>query len=339
VNRVTPVPVVEVSVPPRRLDFDASLPPIVLDFDGSVPPSAPDERRIPLEAWRERIGFGCSRHDFACLEACLDRVMPEKHGPVFLGSGDFHHVTLALLRRFIRACAPAPASLDLVILDNHPDNMLYPFGVHCGSWAGRAAALEAVRHVHAAGITSPDIGLLHAWENDCRPFLRKKLTWWSIGRRAPLPALIAGKEHARRFRSADALLAAFLPRLRDMEHVYLSVDKDVLHADAACTGWDQGLFRPEHLEAVAACCAKRLVGVDVCGDYARRSYRSIAKRLLCRLDGLEDAPPADERSIRERGRDINLKILEALRGEKKSRSGVYSLPQLNGSSPSCPSTL
>jgi hypothetical protein len=295
------------------LNFHAPAPPLVLDFDASVLPLGPDELRIPLETWRERIGFGCSRRDFACLEACLDRVMPGEHGPVFPGGGDFHHVSLALLRRRIRARASAPASIDLVILDNHPDNMLYPFGVHCGSWAGRAAALEAVRHVHVVGITSPDIGLLHAWENDCRPFLRKKLTWWSIGRRAPLPALIAGKEHARCFRSADALLAAFLPRLPDVESVYLSVDKDVLHPDAAYTGWDQGRFLPDHAEAVAMCCRGRLVGVDICGDYARRSYRSIGKRLLCRLDGLTDDPPADERGIRERGRDINLKILNALR--------------------------
>jgi hypothetical protein len=324
VNRDTPTPAFgaplpapgldfNASAPPLVLDFNASAPPLVLDFDASVLRIGPDEQRIALGAWRERIGFGCSRRDSARLEAFLDRVMPEAHGPVFLGSGDFHHVSLALLRRLIRAHAPVPASLDLVILDNHPDNMLYPFGVHCGSWAGRAAALEAVRHVHVAGITSPDIGLLHAWENDCRPFLRKKLTWWSVGRHAPFPAWIAGKEHARCFRSADALLAAFLPRLRDMESVYLSVDKDVLHPDAAYTGWDQGLFRPEHVEAVAACCAGRLVGVDICGDYARRSYRSIGKRLLCRLDGLEDAPPADELDVRERGRDINVKILEALR--------------------------
>ncbi|MDR2668412.1 MAG: hypothetical protein LBC14_00490 [Desulfovibrio sp.] len=302
-----------VSRPSLALDFNASAPPLVLDFDASVLPLEPDERRIPLGEWRERIGFGCSRRDFARLETFLDRAMPAAHGPVFLGSGDFHHVSLALLRRLIRAHASAPASLDLVILDNHPDNMLYPFGVHCGSWAGRAAALEAVRHVHVAGITSPDIGLLHAWENDCRPFLRKKLTWWSVGRHAPLPSLIAGKEHARCFRSVDALLAAFLPRLRDMENVYLSVDKDVLHPDAVYTGWDQGLFRPEHVEAVAACCAGRLVGVDICGDYARRSYRSIGKRLLCRLDGLEGAPPVDAQRIGERGREINVKILEALR--------------------------
>jgi hypothetical protein len=286
---------------------------VVLDFDASVPPLRPEERRIALGEWRERIGFGCSRRDFARLEARLDAVMPAEHGPVFIGSGDFHHVALALVRRAIRLRAPAPASLDLVILDNHPDNMLYPFGVHCGSWAAGAAAPEAVRHVHVVGLTSPDIGLRHAWENDCRPFLRKKLTWWSVGRRAPLPALIAGKAHARRFPSVDALLAAFLPCLRDMESVYFSVDKDVLHPGAAYSGWDQGLFQPEHLEAVLACRAGRTVGADICGDYARRAYRSTWKRLLCRLDGLEDSPPVDESGVRERAGEINRRILEALR--------------------------
>jgi hypothetical protein len=285
---------------------------LVLDFDASVPPLGPDEKRIALGAWKERIGFGCSLKDFARLEVCLDGVMPEEHGPVFIGSGDFHHVSLALVRRLARIKALAPASLNLVILDNHPDNMLYPFGLHCGSWAGRAAALEAVRHVDVVGITSPDIGLRHAWENDFRPFLRKRLTWWSIGRRAPLPALIAGPAHARSFSSVDALLAAFLPLLRDMENVYFSVDKDVLHPDAAHSGWDQGLFRPEHLEAVLRCRAGRPAGVDICGEYARRSYRSVFKRLLCRLDGLADSPPAVEGGVTAGSRKNNLKILEIL---------------------------
>jgi arginase family enzyme len=308
---------------------------LVLDFDASVPFAGPEERRIALGAWREGIGFGCSLREFARLEAYLDGVMPVEHGPVFIGSGDFHHVALALLRRATLTQGFAPASLDLVILDNHPDNMFYPFGLHCGSWVGRAAALEAVRHVHVVGVTSSDIGILHAWENDFRPFLRKKLTWWSVGRRAPLPALLAGEEHARSFPSVDALLAAFLPRLRDMENVYFSVDKDVLHPDAAYCGWDQGLFRMEHLEAVLRCRAGRVVGSDVCGEYARRAYRSIFKRLLCRLDGLGDSPPADEgavgtpgvriplspsnslpvdeEAVKESGRENNLRILNLLR--------------------------
>lgn len=52
-----------------------------------------------------------------------------KNGPIvtFYGSNDFHHLTLALVRRFRQP-------FNFVILDNHPDWVqLYP-GLHCGSW-------------------------------------------------------------------------------------------------------------------------------------------------------------------------------------------------------------
>ena len=154
-------------------------PPVILDFDGSVLPVAEGERRIPLGSWQEAIRFGCTRRAFSALEAHLEGVLPVDCGCAFMGSGDFHHVTLIPLRRLCRRLPPA--SLDVVVFDNHPDNMRYPFGIHCGSWVSHAALLPSVRRVHVIGITSGDIGLAHAWENRLTPFLRRKLTYWSVG--------------------------------------------------------------------------------------------------------------------------------------------------------------
>ena len=146
-------------------------PPVILDFDGSVLPVAEGERRIPLGSWQEAIRFGCTRRAFSALEAHLEGVLPVDCGCAFMGSGDFHHVTLIPLRRLCRRLPPA--SLDVVVFDNHPDNMRYPFGIHCGSWVSHAALLPSVRRVHVIGITSGDIGLAHAWENRLTPFLRR----------------------------------------------------------------------------------------------------------------------------------------------------------------------
>ena len=76
--------------------------PVILDFDGSDEPVAEGERRIPLGSWQEAIRFGCTRRAFSALEADLEGVLPVDCGCAFMGSGDFHHVTLIPLRRLCR---------------------------------------------------------------------------------------------------------------------------------------------------------------------------------------------------------------------------------------------
>lgn len=266
--------------------------PLVLDFDASVPPLAAGETRLPLAAWQESIRFGCSWRDFSRLEEHLIRVLPEEYGCVFSGSGDFHHLTLFLLQEAIRRAGPG-AAVDLVVCDNHPDNMRYPFGLHCGSWVSHAAALGYIRRVHVLGICSPDITPLHAWENRLTPFLRRKLTYWSIGRRADWLGLIGRKNFCRAFSTADDLINAFLAFPHGARRVYLSIDKDVLGPDAVTTDWDQGVFTAAHLKAVIDACGGRIIGADICGDVSGYRYAGMFKRLLSRLDGQRRLSPAD----------------------------------------------
>jgi len=173
------------------------LRPVILDFDASVPPLSVDEVRIPVNDWQEAIRFGCTLRTYAALASHLDGLIPPEHGCVFTGSGDYHHLSLYLLRRLARRKALAPGSLDVVVCDNHPDNMRYPFGLHCGSWVRHAAALACIRHIHVIGITSPDITFAHAWENYLMPLARKKLFYWSVGRRAAWLGLLGRGDHVR----------------------------------------------------------------------------------------------------------------------------------------------
>lgn len=289
--------------------------PVVLDIDGAVG-SLPGELRLPLAEAQEVLRFGCTRRMLARHWARVAPCLPAAHGPVFIGSGDFHHLSLPLIAR---AAARHPG-LHVVVLDNHPDNMRYPFGVHCGSWVSHVAALPGVAGVDVAGITSADIGTWHAWENRLAPLWRGRLRYWHLqrprgpdtrwARRAGLGgAFTAGAD-------ADALLGMLLPALqRQAGPVYLSIDKDVFAPAVVHTNWDQGVFERRHAEAVIAALAGRLVGSDVTGEVSFWRYRSAWKRLLSHADG--QAAPADASALAawQAGQHtLNLALLPQLLG-------------------------
>jgi len=286
--------------------------PLILDFDSSVLALGADETRISLGQWQEAIRFGCSWPDFARLENHLNLVLPDDYGCVFTGSGDFHHLSLFLLRRVLRS-ADITRPIDLIVCDNHPDNMRYPFGLHCGSWVSHAAALEGVRHVHVLGICSPDISLLHAWENRLAPFIRRKLTYWSVNTRADWLRYIGRGGSCRTFPTADALIEAFLPTLGAAAGgVYLSIDKDALSPDVVKTNWDQGVFATEHLQVLIKACRDAVAGMDICGDVSEYVYASRLKRFLSRLDGQQSLTPEQARQWQAEQRSINILLLEML---------------------------
>lgn len=259
-------------------------PSLVLDFDAAVLPVAENEIRLPLGDWQEAVRFGASNADYARLENALGDLMPKNYGCVFTGSGDFHHISLLLLRRLAARHCPANKTFDLVICDNHPDNMRYVFGLHCGSWVRRAAELAAVRHIHVVGICSADIGASRAWENYLGPFIKKKLTYWSIGVNADWLKFLNRSQCAKNFATAKDLLNDFLPVLRKAANVYLSIDKDVLDPNCVQTNWDQGVFTVPDLEKIITACAGKLCGADVCGDVSAYAYKNGLKRFLARLD-------------------------------------------------------
>src|SRR5574337_231654 len=219
--------------------------PVVLDLDGSVG-ALPDRLVLPLAHWQESLRFGCSLAAMRRFGAVLDGLLPAECGTVFLGSGDFHHLSWPLIAR-LRTEPP----FQVVVLDNHPDNMRFPFGVHCGSWVRKVALLAQVSHVHVLGITSADIGAARAWENYLAPLRRRKLTYWSVGVDIGWSRRL-GLSHAfRGFDSAAALVDAFVESQRTQSlPSYLSIDKDVFAPEVAQTNWDQGCLLVPHALAL-----------------------------------------------------------------------------------------
>lgn len=265
-------------------------PPVVLDCDGAVAP-LPGELRIALQADQEALRFGCSLARMRTLRKALDAQLPppSAHGTVWMGSGDFHHLSWPLIARQAEGAA---RPLRVVVLDNHPDNMRYWFGVHCGSWVRRVAALPGVAEVLVVGITSPDIGPAHWWENHLGPLRRGRLQYWSTGVDTRWAQRLGLGAAFRSFDSVQLLANALCQHLQhDPRPTYLSIDKDVLSPDTVRTNWDQGQLTEPQLMAVIAALHGQLVGSDITGEVSVWRYRSWLKRWLSAGDGQDATGP------------------------------------------------
>src|SRR6516225_7875247 len=103
---------------------------------------------LPLRDWGPSLRLACSHGSFRRFEDRLATLLgcERDRQPFlsFIGSGDFHHVSLALLRRLRRRC-------NLLVIDNHPDWMRgIPF-LHCGTWLHHAARLPCVQRIFHVG--------------------------------------------------------------------------------------------------------------------------------------------------------------------------------------------
>ncbi|HZX71057.1 MAG TPA: hypothetical protein VFE77_09590 [Rhodanobacter sp.] len=307
--------------------------PVVLDIDGSVG-ALPGRLVLPLKRWQESLRFGCSLATLRRFGAVLDELLPEEHGTVFLGSGDFHHLSWPLIARLAvdrpaldRPAVARPAvdrRFQVVVLDNHPDNMRFPFGVHCGSWVRKVALLPQVSHVHVLGITSADIGSGHAWENYLTPLRRGKLSYWSIGVDTGWSRRL-GLAHAfRGFESPEALVDAFIEFQRT-QHTpsYLSIDKDVFAPEVARTNWDQGRLLVPHALALIDSLRGGLVGSDINGEVSLYRYRSWWKRRLSAIDGQPEIDPVVLADWQAQQHALNLRLLEAIAAKGRADTSAW----------------
>ena len=282
--------------------------PVVLDFDRSVG-ALPDALTIGLADWQEAIRFGCSMHRMDALSRKLDAELPPDYGTVFLGSGDFHHLSWPLIRRLRNK-----GSFQVVVFDNHPDNMRFPFGIHCGSWVRRVAALPFVSHVHVVGITSNDVGAAHAWENYLTPLYAGKLTNWCMDVDTRWAARIGLGEAFKLFATPDELIERFIAALGPSPPpTYLTIDKDALSPEAARTNWDQGRLLETHINAVIDALAGRFVGSDINGEVSAYEYTTRWKRWLSHADGQVPVPEGELLAWQEQQRALNRRLLARIR--------------------------
>jgi len=264
----------------------------IIDLDGSLPLQTQLLQRFrptihDLRRWGPRVRLGCGFRRFGHFEAALAEALgsPKDGDPAlsFLGSGDFHHVSLALLRRI-------SYPFNLLILDNHPDWMRrIPF-LHCGTWVHHAAQLTNVRTIfHVGGDVDFDNGfrLLAPWRclrsgriqviSAVRRFERGA---WSD---CAFPALRTAPDCEATGQRIGELLDPFRPELGRWP-LYVSFDKDVLTAKDAVVNWDSGHLALPEVQAVLSAFVDaahhQLAGMDIVGDWSPVRLRGWGRHLL-----------------------------------------------------------
>lgn len=294
----------------------------ILDLDCGVTTQAgavarADGAVYDLRQWGPKIRMACGFRAFGRFETMLGdalRGSESSHPTLTLyGSGDFHHVSLALVRRLA-------GPVNLLVIDKHPDWMRGVPLLHCGTWLHHAGRLPNVGTIFHVG------GDLD-FDNAYRPL-------------APWPRLRSGKIRVfpavRRFGGggwnrvateplrADPgtpLDAARLERLlaphrRELaaRPLYVSVDKDALREADAAVNWDSGHLSLEELTLALRgfldAAEGRLAGADSTGDWSPVEVRGPLRRVLHRLE--HPRIVVDPETARWRNQRVNLRLLEVL---------------------------
>jgi hypothetical protein len=264
----------------------------VLDLDGAIPWQESlmnqfQPRVHDLRHWGPRIRLGCRFGRFAKFEKSLAKYLAEESPSeptlTLYGSGDFHHVSLALLRR-------QRQPFNLLVLDNHPDWMrAIPF-LHCGTWLYHAARLPQVQQIfHVGGNMDFDNGfrrlapwpMLRSGKVRVFPAMRYfRRRPWSDVANEPV------RQNANSLVTDKRLHELWLSSRPQLERypLYISLDKDVMRADDAMVNWDSGhLTLPEVnliLRVFMQAAQSNLLGMDILGDWSTVQTYGLFRRYL-----------------------------------------------------------
>lgn len=173
------------------------------------------------------------------IEELKNRLKIKMPGITYLGPGDFHHFT----KLMIELTHQKPT---LVLIDHHSDMFESPKGViTCGSWVKDLLKEKNVEKCIIIGLNRKDFEFLKTNELKSVVFIPEDLP-----------------QEIRLFYLMKELTKNNAP-------IYISIDKDVLSKDYAVTNWDQGTMTLDELLEILEVVAKtkRLIGVDVCGEW------------------------------------------------------------------------
>ena len=232
--------------------------------------------------WGPRLRYIARRRD---VEAFWQDVANDLGDFVLYGSGDFHHLAGALIRRV------TTTPFTLVSFDNHPVWDIRPPYWACGGWAARTLKTGRVDRVSVWGCGNFELQWparlfadwramkagkleIHAWAERQSPAVRKKFNCMT-------------RENWRQ------CFERFAGDLRG-NPVYVTVDRDCLRQEEAVTNWENGLFAAEDVAWAIGLLHDnaRLVGGDVCGAWSPPAYERVGQRFAGKWDHPK-LPPVD----------------------------------------------
>jgi hypothetical protein len=224
----------------------------------------------------------CSSGDFKKISAVMQ--LPNLSQFTLLGSGDYRHLTLALLQQH-------QTPLTLVLFDNHAGWMRPSHQYHCGTWIYAAARLPQVARIIIVGLENGDLCGKKFQEGDVESYLSQKIVLLPY---TPVEAHISALQTVTLQSQLKASLKQGVQEILSQigtQQVYVSVDKDCLRAEDAITNWEQGTLP---LETMIACIAAirehhTIVGADTVGDYSPPRFNSPLKWLCSFINRPADA--------------------------------------------------
>ncbi|MBV9467730.1 MAG: arginase family protein [Abitibacteriaceae bacterium] len=279
----------------------------ILDLDGSVtkqlslmsqlatPPQVIDLRHLAAS-----LRFMCTQRARHQFESYLQ--VTQRDHLTFYGSGDFHHLTAALVAQW-------QTPISLVVFDGHPDwDMTSPWHC-CGCWVNEVLAQPHIRKVVVIGLGGTDLHGWHVLRGNLKAIYQQKLElfparWQQSKTIFGASAALPGVSMTRRWlktnirwqtvaqRSLPEIMHDVITRLPTRD-VYLSIDKDCLTSDFAITNWEEGeLTLPTLCGAMQKLAkAKDIVGVDVIGEWSQGPIHNWLFRWLAKADHPQQATP------------------------------------------------
>lgn len=183
----------------------------------------------------QHVNLFCEDDSLVLLKHQLRR--RRQKGITFIGSGNYHYMSFLLLKEMTKP-------FTLVLFDNHPDLGMNQNQdeslLSCGSWV--SYALDEIPLLQQVVIIGPTtISQTHINH----------------------PRVVIFPFDGRHHYSFKSILSVI-----HTQHVYISIDKDVLNAVEAATNWDQGVMNlqmlTQYLEMLGK--HKQIEGVDICGE-------------------------------------------------------------------------
>jgi hypothetical protein len=300
----------------------------ILDLDGALAAQTEFLRpgmaeAIPMQDWGGRIRLACSFGTFRQFEqACRKEFAEEPTRPIltWYGSGDFHHVTFALLRRL-------RGPFNLLVLDKHPDWMRGVPVMHCGTWLYHALRLPGLQRVfHLGGELDFDNlfrwlapwGWLRAGKIMVCPAVRRFVRGnWRFIPNEPLRETPERRVTAERLNEIMEAARADLMRYP----LYISLDKDVMRASDAVVNWDSGYLELREVQTIlswfVAASGGNLAGMDIPGDWSTVRVAGLFRRALHWTEHPALTVDADEAARRNaRTNRVLLETMLALSGQR-----------------------
>jgi hypothetical protein len=264
------------------------------DAWGDSPLSLPTR---DVRAWGPRLRYIARRRD---IDAFWNEVGSDLPRFVLYGSGDFHHLAGALIRRI------ETTPVILVSFDNHPDWDVRPPYWACGGWAARTIKTGRIERVSVWGCGNFELQWpsrlfadravlktgrfeINAWAERQPPAVQKQFN------------CMTRKNWRTRFEQFVAGIKG--------KPVYVTVDLDCLRIEEATTNWENGLFTAEDVAwAVELLHASaNVVGADLCGARSAPVYERFSQRFAGNWDHPKMAPV--DREIAEKTNQIALRTI------------------------------